>query len=484
MITSIVKLSKSFFVKVLVGIIILPFIFWGMGDVFQGGNQNVIATIEGKKVSTQEFVNYLNRLNLKKEQIKNLPNTDLLEKILSEYIGRKVMSQEIERSGITLSDNSLRDIIKNDNLFFKKDKFSRIEYEKFLLKSGITAPDFEANIVEQESKRQLLDYLAGGIIIPDDLIENTFKKENQIKTIKYINLEKFHLSKKPTQEEIKKLYDRNKNIFVEEFKSLHYAEITPQALNGNKEFNEIFFKKLDIIENKILDGQSLENAIKENNLKSIKINKIDGNKKNKENKKIENISDKLFNKIFLIKNIKIPEVIKINNKYFLAQIDSIEKNIKPMDDASVLEALKTQINFKNKINNNTSIIKDISLGEFDQFKMESFAKTNNLKINNYKINDLKENKIFSEGIIKRIFLTKNGAVDLVTNSALTKNFLVLAVSTEYKKLDKSSNLFEKYEAKARLDLINKIYQAFDDDLNEKYKVELNQKTIDRVKNSF
>ena len=64
MATSIVKLSKSFFVKLLVGIIILPFVFWGMGDVFRGGNQNVIATIDSQKVSTQEFVTYLNRLNL------------------------------------------------------------------------------------------------------------------------------------------------------------------------------------------------------------------------------------------------------------------------------------------------------------------------------------------------------------------------------------------------------------------------------------
>ena len=64
MATSIGKLSKSFFLKLLVGIIILPFVFWGMGDVFRGGNQNVIATVDSKKISTQEFVNYINRLNL------------------------------------------------------------------------------------------------------------------------------------------------------------------------------------------------------------------------------------------------------------------------------------------------------------------------------------------------------------------------------------------------------------------------------------
>ena len=71
MATSIGKLSKSFFVKLLVGIIILPFVFWGMGDVFRGGNQNVVASIDSKKVSTQEFVSYLNRLNLNNEQIKS-----------------------------------------------------------------------------------------------------------------------------------------------------------------------------------------------------------------------------------------------------------------------------------------------------------------------------------------------------------------------------------------------------------------------------
>ena len=75
MLTSIGKRSKSFFVKILVGIIILPFVFWGMGDVFRGGNQNIIASINSKKISTQEFMNYLNRLNLSELQIKNLKNS-------------------------------------------------------------------------------------------------------------------------------------------------------------------------------------------------------------------------------------------------------------------------------------------------------------------------------------------------------------------------------------------------------------------------
>ena len=167
MLRSIGKYSKSLLLKIFVGIIILPFIFWGMGDVFRGGNQNIVATIDSTKISTQEFINFFNRLNLSDEEKKNINNSDLVEKILSEFIGRKIIELEIENLGIKLTDSSLRDIIKNDDTFLKDNKFSRTAYEKFLIESGLSAPDFEQNIAAQEKKRQLLTYLSEGILIPD-----------------------------------------------------------------------------------------------------------------------------------------------------------------------------------------------------------------------------------------------------------------------------------------------------------------------------
>ena len=47
------------------------------------------------------------------------------------------------------------------------------------------------------------------------------------------------------------------------------------------------------------------------------------------------------------------------------------------------------------------------MGAFDKLKMEKFAAEKNLKIEDYTISDLKQNEIFSEGIIKSIFLTAN-----------------------------------------------------------------------------
>jgi peptidyl-prolyl cis-trans isomerase D len=484
MATSIGKLSKSFFIKLLVGIIILPFVFWGMGDVFRGGNQNVVATVDTKKISTQEFMSYLRQINLNEEQIKNLSKTDLVEQILSQYIGKKVMALEIEKNGVVVNDNALRNIIKNDKLFFKDNKFSRTEYEKFLIKSGITAPQFESNIVKQEKRRQFLSSLAGGIIIPETLINQEFKKENQTKTIQYIDLEKYHAKNKPSKEDIKKLYERNKNIFFVEFKSIQYAEIKPDLVSGNSEYDETFFKQLDIIENQVLDGKSFDEATKNNNLKIVKVNKINAKKEDQNKNKFNNIPDALFEKIYNIKSAKSPEIIKLKGKYYLAEISNIQKNNKSINDPEVQEALNAQLNFKDKIEKNTSIAKDISLGAYDGNNFKKFAKDNGLEVKDYNLSSLKQNDIFEEGLIKRIFLTKDNETNLITNSTLSKTFLIFTKKTNYKKLNKSSNDYEKYEAKARLNLINKIYKQFDDSVNQKYKVEINQRTIDRVKNSF
>ena len=143
MLTSIRKKTTSFLAKVLIGIIILPFVFWGMGDVFRTGNQNVVVTIDSEKVTAQSFVEYLNRLNLNEKQRKNLAKTDLLDRILSDYIGKKIIALEISEQGINLNNQSLKEIIINDETFKKDNKFSRTEYEKFLLESGLSAAMFE-----------------------------------------------------------------------------------------------------------------------------------------------------------------------------------------------------------------------------------------------------------------------------------------------------------------------------------------------------
>ena len=53
--------SNTKLASVLIAIIIIPFVFWGMGSVFSGGNTNNIAKINNETISTQDFMRYVNQ---------------------------------------------------------------------------------------------------------------------------------------------------------------------------------------------------------------------------------------------------------------------------------------------------------------------------------------------------------------------------------------------------------------------------------------
>jgi peptidyl-prolyl cis-trans isomerase D len=485
MLSSIGKFSKSFFVKLLVGIIILPFVFWGMGDVFRGGNQNVIASIGSEKISTQEFINYLNKLNLNENERKNLNKSNLLEQILSEYIGRKIINLEINDLGIEISDNSLKNILLNDKTFFKGNKFSRTKYEKFLIQSGITAPIFEQNILEQEKKRQLLSFLSEGIIVPDFLVQSEYNKENQVKEIKYLDLNVFYNAQKIDEKDILDLYEKNKKIFIENFKEIDFVLLDPLSITGSKDFDKNYFDIIEKIENYILDGQNIKEITKLLNINLKNIKEINQIKKNIKGITVKvELNDKLFKQFFAIKKLNTPELIKYENNFYLVQISKIIKKNKKIDNKDVLNAITQQIKIRNKIEKNTTIAQDIASGKLNAIKINEFAKNNNLVIKNTTIKSIKDNAIFTKGLIKRIFESNNGDINLITNSKLSKNFVVLTINTNFEKLKKKHVDYEKYKAKAKLNFSKEIYNTYDKSVNNKYSVELNNRTIDRIKNSF
>ena len=60
MLNKIRSFSQTLFAKILLVVMVIPFIFWGMGGSFNAGNSNNIAKIDNYNISTQDFINYLN----------------------------------------------------------------------------------------------------------------------------------------------------------------------------------------------------------------------------------------------------------------------------------------------------------------------------------------------------------------------------------------------------------------------------------------
>ena len=181
MISRLRSFSGSKLAGVIVGIIIIPFVFWGMGSVFSGGNTNNIAKINNESISTQDFVDHLNKLELDNAKIKKEIDNNILEKILLELVNNKILDMEIENLQVTMSETSLVKKIKSNEAFTDKNKkFSRIKYEKFLLSKNMSASEFEMRLKKNELQKKLFYYIGGGIKSPFFATNNVFKDEKKL----------------------------------------------------------------------------------------------------------------------------------------------------------------------------------------------------------------------------------------------------------------------------------------------------------------
>ena len=135
MIGSFRNFSKSKFAGVLVFIMIIPFVFWGMGGMFSSGNTNNIAKINNTNISTEDFLNHVNTLEISPDYIRKNLDKNVIEELLSTLITTEILNLEVKSFNIALSKNSLSKKIKN--LYLKDIK------KDFLILKNLNKKNFE-----------------------------------------------------------------------------------------------------------------------------------------------------------------------------------------------------------------------------------------------------------------------------------------------------------------------------------------------------
>ncbi len=292
------------------------------------------------------------------------------------------------------------------------------------------------------------------------------------------------IKKKVEQNEIKKIYDENPDLFKEKFKVIKYTVLTPSILTGKKEYDEIFFNKINQIENEILDGKNFETITSSRNLNVFTTKEINKDQFDNKNIKSNELEKEIFDKLFAISEENSSELININNDYYLAVVDKEIKKKIDLNDEKIQSTIKEQLKIKDKLDTNRKIIQKLTDRNFNFKKMRDYANENKLTIKETQIKNIKDNNTFKEPIIRKIFETKDKHINLITDSRLIDNFLVYTDKTEYLKLAKDSSDYEKYKTKAKLNFTRDIFNKYDKTLNTKYDIKINNKTLSRIKNSL
>ena len=238
------------------------------------------------------------------------------------------------------------------------------------------------------------------------------------------------------------------------------------------DFNEEFFKKIDEIENNILNGFSI-NEIKKSY--SLKVNSYS-------NFKINDESDEILKTIYSNRNGDKIQLVDKNEYFLLFEIFNLNKIFPNKSDPKFIDMVKNGVILKKRYELNQELYKKIEEKKLNDEEFIKIAKNTN-NIQTVTIENINDNSLFDSDSINLVYSLPKGSFILITGGE-NKIFLTKIKNIHFNNLDKNDKKLKDYLVKSNNKIINDIYGSYDLSLNYKYKVKIFQSTLDRVKNYF
>ena len=456
---------------ILIAVIIIAFGFGGFGGGFSTNNQNNIAKINKTNVTTQDFMNYVNESGISQQAIRENLENNIIEELLSGLISTTLIDLEVEDFDLSITELTvLKKIKENKNFQDENNVFQRTKYEKFLLSNNMSAPMFELQLKNRELQKHLFDFIGAGTITPNFLTKKKFEEENKSLDLEYFAMENLYKDKDDyTNLDIQKFLEENKEQLKSEYIDFKYAVLNPKNLIGLEEFNQDFFDEIDKIENKISQGNSFESILENLSVEVTEVKEFTPTTTEKINE--DSIYSKRSTKLDLIEN---------GDNFLLYDITNQYDKGPDLTDENIQKGIRELVYQKGKFDKNKNILENIQKNEFDNNK---FKEMGGFSIENITINSIDDIEKFESNSVKMLYSLPINSFTLV-NDKENKIYLVKLVSTKKNTFSETDENYLDFVNNQNTNTRKTILQSYDQLLNIKYQVQLNQKTIDRVKNYF
>ncbi len=231
--------AQSWAVKLAFGIIILVFVFWGVGSYNQSP-AGVAATVNGKPILMHEFGDLVNR---QIEQLRamspgigeeDLKAMGIRAQVLQMMVTRAMLEQEAARLNITVTPLELLKVISAIPAFKdEKGQFSRAHYEKVLAQQNQSVVKFEQDMARDLLMEKMRSYVVMAASVSPEEARRRFAFQMERRTISYVlfSLDQYRAGIKIGDDAVKGYYDANQNLFMEPAKTaLRFVEVTPKTL--------------------------------------------------------------------------------------------------------------------------------------------------------------------------------------------------------------------------------------------------------------
>lgn len=248
MLDSIRSGASSIGVKIAFGVIILVFIFWGVGNFNDRDYSNVVAVVNGQPILALEFEkayreteDYLLRNNpgLTREQ---LSRDHLGTAVLRELIQATLIAQEARRAGITVSPREMRFAVGKIKTFQDdKGNFDPEAYKRFLAARRTSPAQYEKEIADQILHDKMVSIITAPVWTDPDEPLNRFNFLRERRVIDYVffGSDAFKERVELPENEVKEWYDSHQADFATPpMTTVEYIEVRPQELVDRKDIPE------------------------------------------------------------------------------------------------------------------------------------------------------------------------------------------------------------------------------------------------------
>ena len=456
---------------ILIIVIIIAFGFGGFGGGFSTNNQNNIAKINKTNVTTQDFMDYVNQSGISLDAIRTNLDNNIIEELLSGLISTTLIDLEVKDFALSISERTILKTIKeNKNFQDENGIFQRVKYEKFLLSSNLSAPMFELKLKNRELQKHLFDIIGAGTITPNFLIDKKYEENNKTLNIEYFNMEGLYKEKNEyTDQDLVVFIKENEDQLKREYIDFKYVVLNPKNLIGIEEFNQEFFDEVDKIENQISEGADFETILENIN---VEIQEIIEYAPTSEAQTSESL-------IYQNKSSKL-NLIENGDNFLLYNINKEYDKSPNLNDDKTKGELVELIYQKGKFDFNRKILEEIQNKEFNNSKFEDLGNNNLL---NVEIKAIDDDEMFDINSVKMLYTLPVNSFTLV-NDKENNIFLVKISGSKKNFFNKSDEEYIQFVKNQNTDKRKSILQSYDQLLNNKYQVKVNQKSVDRVKNYF
>jgi peptidyl-prolyl cis-trans isomerase D len=234
--------AQSWGVKMIFGIIIIVFVFWGVSNT-GGIRAGSLAVVNGESISLRDFEKIL-RQAAQAEQRRTpelLADEEKFESfkgmILDSMITSQLLRQEAARLGIVVTPHELKSLIASLPVFHDDSgKFDPERYKLFLNANQTSPGVFEADMQNSLLDEKVMRYvsLSGGISEAEAKALYAFTLEKRVAEYALFSREEYESAVTVSEDEIAGYYEANKDRFrLPERFSLEFIRLAPEALSAS-----------------------------------------------------------------------------------------------------------------------------------------------------------------------------------------------------------------------------------------------------------